>query len=150
MHHRYSTNLCRKNAGSKHGNFVFKYVKSTKSMFAPWQLYTLPAAGSRNMRFVSTVCLCFVSSLTRTAIILYTALGCCVIITEMECVYCAVWSEFLLVIQTQANPQRDYTGHNRPCTYNVTLWRVRVTIIAMQTQQCVFPPVNYNYRGSGK
>jgi hypothetical protein len=25
----------------------------------------------------------------------------------------------------------------KQCTYNVTLWRIRVTIVAIETQQCV-------------
>jgi hypothetical protein len=26
---------------------------------------------------------------------------------------------------------------HKQCTYNVTLWRIRVTIVAIETQQCV-------------
>jgi hypothetical protein len=30
----------------------------------------------------------------------------------------------------------EYSKQERQCTYNVTLWGVRVMIVAMETQQC--------------
>jgi len=53
---------------------------------------------------------------------------------------CARYSQFrspILAISFLYGYYRVYSDQDRQCTCNVTLWRVRITIVVLETQQCV-------------
>ena len=49
-----------------------------------------------------------------------------------SCRFQHAWTGVVLVLSTLRHVMKP----NRQCTYNATLWRVRVTTVARETQQC--------------
>jgi hypothetical protein len=58
---------------------------------------------------------------------------------KMKTIFCPsnafITTQMVIIIWSQAN---TWVQQDRPCTYNITLWGVRVTIVVTDTQQCLY------------
>ena len=73
-----------------------------------------------------SVFMCFVWISEKTAIISLYSTNCLVFVTEMECVYCAVRTGYLCIIQFYLDPR---SVHVTFVVYRLVLWQVFLPVL---------------------